>query len=88
MAELRLLGDILKVEGIDEKYLEKLGKCVEDTYNALKEDESIVDTIILMKLTALNIANRYFMLLEEYENLQEKLEEKYDEIEKILKRIV
>ncbi len=89
MAKILLLGQEIEIEGADETYLKKLGKYVEDVYTQVerKNEDGIYDSLLLIELTALSIANDYFSLLKKYKDLERKLDEKYQEIETILKRI-
>ncbi len=89
MAKVTFLGKEIDIEGADENYLKKLAEYVESVYYEVekKNDGEIYDSLLLVEITALSMANDYFKLLEKYKNLEKKLNEKYQEIETILKRI-
>lgn len=74
--------------GMDEEYIQKLGKYLDAKMRAIAGRTRTVDSLRLAVLAALNIADEYHQIKARYEETTKRVDEKVEECSQMLDRFL
>jgi cell division protein ZapA len=86
--QIKILSQTFNIQGVDdEAYLQKLASHVEERMSELQRATNIIDSHRLALLTALHIADDYFQLQNQLQQLDRFVSRKSAEFVKILDQV-